>query len=368
MNTTQKTLHYTTNRMARTWCAVLLAGVMALGCSGRASAAPVNSLFNPADYPVLTNDFTLTSGTVYIDTKNGTNAPTWSNGTTVLYGQVVTNQSGSNVLALFSFGNLALSNVVSCTVTGNLGMVLCSTGNITLANTLDLSGWSGSAGGLGGPGGDAGVPGTSFKSSPPDVNHGKGGSNQNGYGYGGGLEKSDGTCGSGGGYGGFGGWVLWNSATAAGGTNYGDSVLVHLFGGSGGAGSSQVTGGGGGGALELIANGTLTHQCHVDPEGQWRAWCARKPLPQRRRRQRRRLDPGGQQPERRRGSSGHRRKRRQQRLHPGRRWWWRPHRPLREHAEYERYELVFGWWRQGHRRERFGRQRRQRRNLSLRRR
>ena len=241
----------------RLLCGALL---VALVAGQPAAAAPVNSLFNPADYPSLTNDFTAGSGTLVIYTKNGTNAPTWTYGANPsLYGQVVTNQSGSNVLALFSFGNLALSNAVTCTVTGNLGLVICSTGNITIANTIDLSGLNGSAGGLGGPGGEAGVAaGTSFKSRPPDANHGKGGANQNGYGYGGGLEKSDGTCGSGGGYGGVGGWAFWSSATVAGGTNYGDNVLVQIWGGSGGAGSSQVTGGGGGGALELIANGKLT--------------------------------------------------------------------------------------------------------------
>jgi hypothetical protein len=258
MNDRLKNGHWV-NIAARMGCAALLS----LAAGQPAAAAPVNSLFNPADYPALTNDFTVGSGSIVINTMNGTNAPTWTYGANPpLYGQVVTNQSGSNVLALFSFGNLALSNAVSCTVTGNLGLVLCSTGNITLANTLDLSGGTNGsgAGGLGGPGGEAGVAATSFRSSPPNANHGTGGGSagQNGYGYGGGGTNSSLTCGGGGGFGGPGGYATWSSAVAAGGTNYGDNILTCLFGGSGGAGTSYAQGGGGGGALALIANGSLS--------------------------------------------------------------------------------------------------------------
>jgi hypothetical protein len=240
--------------------AAALAALLALGCAGRTAAAPTNSLFNPADYLVLSNSYTLASGSLAIDTKNGTNAPTWNDGVNPpLYGQVVTNQSGSNVLALFCFGNLAISNGVSCTVSGNLGLVIACSNNLTLANTLDLSGGLGGVTN-GGPGGEAGVLASSFQSAPPDGNHGKGGVNRNGYGYGAGRKAADNTCGSGGGFGGGGGWALWSSVTTPGGTNYGDSVLTCLFGGSGGGGTDNgtMTGGGGGGALELIANGTLT--------------------------------------------------------------------------------------------------------------
>jgi hypothetical protein len=245
---------------------------LALSVSGASPAAPVNSLFNPADYAAVDTNVVLTGGSILIDTKDGTNAPTWSFGSTNYFGQIVTNQSGSVVMALFPFAGLAISNAVSCTVTGNLGLVIASSADLTLGNTLDLGGRNGIAaaggGGLGGPGGEAGGRTVSFTSAPPSAVHGKGASGYgvgymspvSGIGFGGG--GSGGAAGGGGGYGGLGGIGYSSGQTTPGGTNYGDSVLAKLYGGSGGgAGGNSSTGpsgGGGGGSLELIANGTLT--------------------------------------------------------------------------------------------------------------
>jgi hypothetical protein len=69
-------------------------------------------------------------------------------------------------------------------------------------------------------------------------------------------------CG-GGGYGGVGGCgsYQWNDA----GTNYGDSVITDLYGGSGGAGCFRCAGGGG--AVEFIALGMLTVGGTIDVHG-----------------------------------------------------------------------------------------------------
>jgi hypothetical protein len=76
-----------------------------------ANAWTINSLFNPMDYAVLTNNLNVTSGMIAIDTKNGSSAPTLTTpDLTVLYGIVVTNQSANVVLALFNFGSLGISN------------------------------------------------------------------------------------------------------------------------------------------------------------------------------------------------------------------------------------------------------------------
>lgn len=246
----------------------LLTGLIAAilgGLTAGSRAAPTYSLFNPGDYAVLTNDFSVTGGAtvIAIDTKDGTASPTWMYGSTNFTGLIVTNQSAKVVMALFTFGNLAISNGVSCTVTGNLGLVLACTGNMTLGNTIDLSGKSSTiSGGPGGPGGEAGVRATCFTSAPPTAVHGQGGGlNQNGTGYGGGQSGPNNFSAGGGGYGGVGGYGASGgppAETAPGGTNYGDSALANLCGGSGGAGAGSGYGGGGGGALELIANGTLT--------------------------------------------------------------------------------------------------------------
>jgi hypothetical protein len=210
------------------------------------------SLFKPVNYPVVATDLVIASGSIAIDTKDGTSAPTWAYGTTNYTGQIVTNRSGKVVLALFSFGNLAISNGVSFTVAGNLGLVLSCTGNLTMANTVNMNG----ATPLGGPGGEAGSRMVSYASAPPTANHGNGGINAIGYGYGAGAAGT--FCSGGGGYGGLGGDGKYLTAETTGvGTNYGDGALADLFGGSGGGGSSDGTGGGGGGALELIANDTL---------------------------------------------------------------------------------------------------------------
>jgi hypothetical protein len=247
-------------------------GVLVLGAilatAGGGVAGPTNSLFNPTDYTVQPS-LTVTGGTWFIDTKDGATAPEMkTNGVLVANGQIVTNQSGKVVMALFCFANLSVSNPVSCTVTGNLGLVLACTGNMTIANTINLSGTSGNSttNGFGGPGGESGVPMTSTNSAPPGSNRGNGGYGGGtvarvGVGFGGGR-TSQSRAGGGGGYGGIGGngyCTADSPATGLGGTNYGDHMILNLFGGSGGgAGGGGGEGGGGGGSLELIANGTLT--------------------------------------------------------------------------------------------------------------
>jgi hypothetical protein len=248
-------------------------GVLVLGAilaaAGGGVAGPTNSLFNPNEYTVQPS-LTVTGGTWFIDTKDGATAPEMkTNGVLAANGQIVTNQSGKVVMALFCFADLSVSNPVSCTVTGNLGLVLASTGNMTIANTINLSGTSGNSttNGFGGPGGESGVPLTSTNSAPPGSNRGNGGYGGGtvarvGVGFGGGRTSQQ-RVGGGGGYGGMGGNGHINNtdspATGLGGTNYGDHMILNLFGGSGGgAGSGGGEGGGGGGSLELIANGTLT--------------------------------------------------------------------------------------------------------------
>lgn len=229
-------------------------------------ANPLNSLFNPSDYPSVDTSLVLTGGTVVVDTKDGSNAPTWTyNGALAYTGRIVTNQSGKVVLALFDFGGLVISSGVSCTVTGNLGLVIASTGDLTFASTLDLSGTGGSSAlaGQGGPGAEAGVRTNVLSSAPPGATRGNGGRNgTQGVGFGAGnVDTKTKYCGGGGGYGGAGGYgyKTTDNVRGDGGLNYGDSVMSDLLGGSGGGGGmTSATGGGGGGALELIASGLLT--------------------------------------------------------------------------------------------------------------
>lgn len=236
--------------------------------------ARVYSLWDPADYPALTSSLVLTGGTMTIDTGDGlTNGPVMTTivgGVTNSYrGQVVPNQSSNVWLSLFSFGSVAISNAVSCTVVGSLGLALAAQGDMTIASTINLSGGNGSdlyqwMSGQGGPGGEAGVATNSFKSNPPDSNHGNGGHSNGlgggsggyGTGYGGGFGGT--YAAGGGGYGGMGGWGTNSGDFQFGGTNYGDIALTNLYGGSGGGAAYYTSAGGGGGALELVANGTLT--------------------------------------------------------------------------------------------------------------
>jgi hypothetical protein len=230
-----------------------------LAAASAARATPVNSLFNPADYPAVDTNVNLTAGAIQINTQDGTNAPTWTYGSTNYTGQIVTNQSGKVVMALFNFGGLAISNGVSCTVTGNLGLVLSSTSDLTVASTIDVSGkGSATASGPGGAGGEGGVRLVSTNSAPPGATRGNGGFKGVGTGFGGGYCTV--YLGTGGGYGGLGGYAGKNGyGSQPGGTNYGSALLFDLFGGSGGGAGSGATdsGGGGGGSLALVANGTL---------------------------------------------------------------------------------------------------------------
>jgi hypothetical protein len=249
---------------------LLLAGGLTL----TAAAGPVHSLFNPAEYTVLTDSLVLTNACwMSIHTQNGTNAPSCTvgigattNGTWA--GRIVTNQAGSAVLALFSFGSLALSNGVTCTVTGNLGVVFSSPGDITIGATVDVSGAAGASSGSGASGAEGGARQASIKSAPPGSTRGNGGSPTGTYavhvgvGYGAGRmgnNSADSAAGAGAGYGGAGGKDNGSDASGIGAV-YGSDLLPDLYGGSGGGGSWTTggNGGGGGGALELIANGTLT--------------------------------------------------------------------------------------------------------------
>ena len=247
-----------------------------------ALAAQTNSLFNPASYPLTADSLVVTGGSIVIDTGDGTNRVPSLVANGIMYeGQVVPNQSSNVWLSLFNFGGLAISNGVSCTVTGNLGLVLGSRGDMTISSTISLNGangWTGTGGrgGIGGSGGDAGNRVSSYRSSPPDGNHGRGGMIQtDGFGYGGGGRAFAVNGGAfvivvpaaGGGYGGMGGCFTNYDPYPSippphpefRGRDYGDSLIVNLYGGSGGGGGyDNYGGGGGGGALELIANDTLT--------------------------------------------------------------------------------------------------------------
>lgn len=221
------------------------------------------SIFNPAEFSTQAASLEVSSGTIAIDTKDGTNAPTMTVGATVYTGEIVTNENNVVSLALFNFGSVNISSTAVVTVQGNLGLVLASQGDMTLARDIALNGGNATVQnttGAGGPGGEGGVRNSSTNSLPPSVTGGNGGMGSNeatrqGVGFGGGHGGSS-IHGGGAGYGGAGGKSAFNNAQI--GSTYGDAGLTNLLGGSGGGGCDQRGGGGGGGALALIAVKSLS--------------------------------------------------------------------------------------------------------------
>lgn len=276
--------------------AVVLGGaaISLMQSAGGERTSPVNSLFNPADHPLSAAALDVGSGTITIDTGDGTRPPVLAAGAITNTGFVVTNQSGRVVLALMNYDRIAVARGVTVNVNGNLGLVLGSRGSFDFAGTLLLTGTAGRvgaasnhpAGGEGGAGAEGGGRNASCASAPPSAARGAGGTGGlcsnvvDGVGFGGGqgLGMHDYPCaGGGGGYGGSGGG---SHATVGlvrlGGNRYGDEALTDLFGGSGGGGSCAqfnhdadpaAGGGGGGGAVELVALGTMTFNGTINALG-----------------------------------------------------------------------------------------------------
>lgn len=265
------------------------------GISGSGQKGPVNSLFNPADYPLCAATLNVTSGSILIDTKDGVEPPILVIGSVTNTGRIVTNQSGNVVLGLLNFNRVSIASGVTVTVTGNLGLVIGSMRGFEFYGVISGAGGTGSvgtassrpAGGRGGAGGEGGARGSSCTSAPPSSVGGNGGAggchyhSGNGVGFGGGQGYGNydmGECGGGGGYGGAGGggsgggWV----SPRLGGTTYGDVNVTDLYGGSGGGGGFQYYahdsyqvggGGGGGGAIEFVSLGTMTFCGTINARG-----------------------------------------------------------------------------------------------------
>lgn len=258
-------------------------------------AAPTNSLFNPANYPLAGATLNVSSGTISIDTKDGTTPPVLIVGSVTNTGMIVTNQSGNVVMALFNYGRVTFASGVNVSVTGNLGLVLASMKSIDIAGTVSLNGNAGSTdiaanqpqGGAGGAGAEAGLRGVSYTGAPPTSVRGNGGNGGrwydaggSGVGYGGGVglgSYDSRRTGGGAGHGGTGGTGFASLGSgSAGGVSYGDTALTDLRGGSGGGGGFQSAtkdsesasgGGGGGGALELVALAGITLTGTINANG-----------------------------------------------------------------------------------------------------
>lgn len=265
------------------------------GISSAGGQGPVDSLFNPADYPLCAATLNVGGGSILIDTKDGTEPPILVAGSVTNTGRVVTNQSGNIVLGMLNYNRVNISSGVTVTVTGNLGVVIGSMRGFDFYGVISVAGGTGSIatassrppGGRGGPGGEAGVRGSSYTSAPPSSVGGNGGTggcyyhSGNGAGYGAGQGSGNydmNECGGGGGYGGAGGGGNgggWESPRR-GGPAYGETNITNLYGGSGGGGgfryygydSAQTGGGGGGGgAIELVALGTMTFCGTINAKG-----------------------------------------------------------------------------------------------------
>lgn len=169
-------------------------------------------------------------GTYYIDTGNGSSAPTIteiSGGPPIVYTGVV-----SNGAAVFDFNSIDFPAGSTITTSGSLSLALLSGGSVSINADLNVDGVGQTAGSGGYNGGGPFASGT---------------------GPGAGIFKVYGS--GGGGYGGQGGAT--STAANVGGNTYGTPVDV-FHGGSGGAGSPAGLGGGGGGAIEISALGDIT--------------------------------------------------------------------------------------------------------------
>ncbi|MBN1269117.1 MAG: hypothetical protein JXB04_05975, partial [Kiritimatiellae bacterium] len=224
-----------------------IAAVVSLAVAGRSET--VQSRFDPSDFQPLE---TIAAGdNVAFNTTSGQVS---LNGGSALNG-AFSNVSG-RAIAVFCFSNVTLS--AAATISGTNAIAILSRDGLAINTTLSISGGDASAVGPGAGvcGGFRGGQGGKYSGAPAYPASAA----VNGPGYG--RDPTDNwAAGGGAGYGADGGKGAPTWAGGPGGTNYGNTAVDVLWGGSGGAGGSGNNhvshGGAGGGAIELSAIGDI---------------------------------------------------------------------------------------------------------------